>query len=440
MTEINEKAEKTPPRSPLFADNSDVKKFGWMFGLKIIMIMLLLTGSVFFCVLMAANSGPSAGEQAKSERNANMSDPSKLQEELIAAAEASKHEKIQIVERIVEGVSQDILLPAAANRSQQIIIVQAPAPARRARGLTNEEREAGRRYRDMKQESLLSKSAVNGFEDLSRESAASAPTREQLMLKMLENFADGNAGVQTAAQGEGIIPQDPNAWRHKLDFLTKDGESRTPQDYSPHTRNEALAPMELKAGTVIPGILLVGINSDLPGTVMGQVSENVYDTATGRYLLVPQGTRIIGVYDSRITHGQKRVAVVWNRLIYPDGSSLNIAGSPGTDIAGYSGIKGRIDNHYGQLLTAALFTSVFTAAADIASGSGGNTYYDNGRKSAKDVLVEATGTAIANAGARLAERALDIQPTITIRPGSRFNVMVTQDVAFLSPWKTAKTK
>jgi type IV secretion system protein VirB10 len=285
----------------------------------------------------------------------------------------------------------------------------------------------------MKRESLLSKSAVNGFDDLDRESGAPASslTREELMLKMLENSANGNA-----AQGAGTAPQDTNAWRHKLDFLTQDGGNRTPQDYSPNTRQPPLAPMELKAGTVIPGLLLVGVNSDLPGTVTGQVSENVYDTATGRYLLIPQGTRIVGVYDSRITHGQKRVAVVWNRLIYPDGSSLNIAGSPGTDIAGYSGIRGRVDNHYGQLLTAALFSSIFTAAADIASGSSGGSY-DSDRKSAKDVLVETTGTVIANTGARLAERALDIQPTITVRPGTRFNVMVTQDVTFFSPWKTS---
>jgi type IV secretion system protein VirB10 len=295
----------------------------------------------------------------------------------------------------------------------------------------------------MKQESLLSKSSVNGFEDLSKEgvTTASAPTRDQVMLKMLENFTNGEngnalleAGTQAMQQGE-----DTNAWRHKLDFLTQDGESRTPQGYSTNTRNAALASMELKAGTVIPGLLLVGVNSDLPGTVVGQVSENVYDTATGRYLLIPQGTRIIGVYDSRITYGQKRVGIVWNRLIYPDGSSLNIAGSPGTDISGYSGLKGRVDNHYGQLLTAALFTSVFTAAVDIASGSDGSTY-DNNRKSAKDILVETTGTVIANTGARLAQRALDIQPTIVIKPGSRFNVMVTQDVAFLSPWKPGKTQ
>jgi type IV secretion system protein VirB10 len=190
--------------------------------------------------------------------------------------------------------------------------------------------------------------------------------------------------------------------------------------------------MELKAGSVIPGLLLTGINSDLPGTVVGQVSENVWDTATGRFLLVPQGTRILGVYDSRITQGQKRVSVVWNRLIYPDGSSLNIAGSPGTDIGGYSGIKGKVDNHYGQLLSAILFSSVFTALADIAAGDTS----DNDKKNAKDVLAETTGLTIANVGARLAERALNIQPAIVIKPGSRFNVMVQQDVAFLQPWHT----
>jgi type IV secretion system protein VirB10 len=235
---------------------------------------------------------------------------------------------------------------------------------------------------------------------------------------MLQNFKDRFASYED------------KIYQHKLDFLTQDGAGRTPQGYSANTRNAPLAPMELKAGSVIPGLLVTGINSDLPGTVVGQVSENVWDTATGRYLLIPQGTRIIGVYDSRVTQGQKRVSVVWNRLVYPDGSSLNIAGSPGTDIEGYSGIKGRVDNHYGQLLSAVLFSSVFATLADVAAGDTS----DNDKKSAKDVLVETTGVTIANVGSRLAERALDIQPTIVIKPGSRFNVMVQQDVVFLQPW------
>jgi type IV secretory pathway VirB10-like protein len=436
--------EKNPaPRSPLFADDPELKKARRVSGVKIITCAFLVAAVVLFFVIMAANSERAAGERKgrDSDRNANMSDPAKLRDELIAAAEAAKHARVQVIEKTV--VSLDAFPTVVTSDSSRIIVIQPPAPAghertERPESLTNEEREAGRRYRDMKRESLLSKSAVNGFDNSSREGSgpASSPTREQLMMQMLENYAngengDGVSGARAMSQETG--PNDPNAWRHKLDFLTRDGAERAPRDYSPNIRTAPLAPMELKAGTVIPGLLLVGVNSDLPGTVVGQVSENVYDTATGRYLLIPQGTRIIGVYDSRITHGQKRVAIVWNRLIYPDGSSLDIAGSPGTDIAGYSGIKGRVDNHYGQLIAAALFTSVFTAAADIAAG---DTYdSDSSKKSAKDVLVETTGTTIANVGARLAERALDIQPTIVIKPGSRFNVMVQQDVVFIQSWK-----
>jgi type IV secretory pathway VirB10-like protein len=299
--------------------------------------------------------------------------------------------------------------------------------------LTDEERETARKYRDMKANSLTSRSKVEGFEGISEENDGqrqNSLSSEQL-LNALGTGSHEPDKMAAALMQEGANVQDVNSYRHKLDFLTQDGAERTPQGYSVNTRNAPLAPMELKAGSVIPGLLITGINSDLPGTLVGQVSENVWDTATGRFLLIPQGTRILGVYDSRITQGQKRVSVVWNRLIYPDGSSLNIAGSPGTDIGGYSGIKGKVDNHYGQLLNAVLFSSVFTALADIAAGDTS----DSDKKSAKDVLVETTGVTIANVGARLAERALDIQPTIVIKPGSRFNVMVQQDVVFLQAWR-----
>jgi type IV secretion system protein VirB10 len=288
----------------------------------------------------------------------------------------------------------------------------------------------------MKATALTSRSKVEGFEMINEASNGqrqNSLSPEGLLNALGTSGAADASGNMAALMQETQNTQDVNAYRHKLDFLVQDGAERTPQGYSANTRNAPLAPMELKAGSVIPGLLVTGINSDLPGTVIGQVSENVWDTATGKFLLIPQGTRILGAYDSRITQGQKRVSVVWNRLVYPDGSSLNIAGSPGTDIGGYSGIKGRVDNHYGQLLNAVLFSSVFASLADIAAGDTS----DNDKKSAKDILVETTGVTIANVGARLAERALDIQPTIVIKPGSRFNVMVQQDVVFLQPWKTS---
>jgi type IV secretion system protein VirB10 len=319
----------------------------------------------------------------------------------------------------------------------RIVVVRPPekrvAPPR-VKMLTDEEREAARKYRDMQFNALMSKSRIDGFQEAGKDSGAGQdPLSQAQLLSALTGSGGNGVSASAALMQEPQNVQDVNAYQHKLDFLTQNGSERTPQGYSTNTRNAPLAPMELKAGSVIPGLLVTGINSDLPGTVIGQVSENVWDTATGRFLLIPQGTRILGVYDSRITYGQRRVSVVWNRLVYPDGSSLNIAGSPGTDIGGYSGIKGKVDNHYGQLIGAALFSSVFATLADVAAGDTS----DNDKKSAKDVLLETTGVTIANVGSRLAERALNIQPTIVIKPGSRFNVMVQQDVVFLQPWKTS---
>jgi type IV secretion system protein VirB10 len=412
--------------SPLFMSDTGSeksKKARQTSGQKILLVAAIAIAIIVVCVFMAANSERVIREREASEKGRQplMSDPSVLQNDLLAAAEALKYRPEE---------QQVTTAPTPQNR---IVVVQPPRERRIAapRMLTDDEREAARKYRDMKANALTSRSKVEGFEepDDKSDTAQNNPLSSERLLSALGTAAaDANTAALMQEQA-----QDVNAYQHKLDFLTQDGSERTPQGYSTNTRNMPVAPMELKAGSVIPGLLVTGINSDLPGTVIGQVSENVYDTATGKFLLIPQGTRVLGVYDSRITQGQKRVSVVWNRLIYPDGSSLNIAGSPGTDIGGYSGIKGKVDNHYGQLLGAVLFSSVFATLADVA---GGDTA-DNDKKSAKDVLVETTGVTIANVGSRLAERALDIQPTIAIKPGSRFNVMVQQDVVFLQSWRAS---
>jgi type IV secretion system protein VirB10 len=430
MTTSNQENKENKPsvddlrHSPLFMSdtgNEKSKKAKQTSGQKILLVAAIAIAIIVVCVFMAANSERVIREREASEKGRQplMSDPSVLQNDLLAAAEALKYRPEE---------QQETPAPTTQNR---IVVVQPPRERRIAvpRMLTDEEREAARKYRDMKANALMSNSKVEGFEKADEKKDSSNPER---LLSALGTVGTAGADANTAALMQGPA-QDVNAYQHKLDFLTQDGSERTPQGYSTNTRNMPLAPMELKAGSVIPGLLVTGINSDLPGTVIGQVSENVYDTATGNFLLIPQGTRVLGVYDSRITQGQKRVSVVWNRLIYPDGSSLNIAGSPGTDIGGYSGIKGKVDNHYGQLIGAVLFSSVFATLADVAAGD----TTDNDKKSAKDVLLETTGVTIANVGSRLAERALDIQPTIVIKPGSRFNVMVQQDVVFLQSWRTS---
>lgn len=421
------------PTSPLFADNAELKKSKRTSGQKILMFVLIVVAAVLIFVMMAQNSEQTIQDRERESRRTSFSDPSKLKNELLEAARRAP----------ISPPQAETVVPEEQTKSPQIIVLQPPAPTKTARKITDAQKEEGKRYRDLKQNSLTGKSAVEGFSDLKSESETKPP-QEEMLARLLALGAGtgagaagagvGNAELQAALAAIGKSPQ-----QNKLDFLTQEGGGRTPQGYSESTRKAQIAPLELKAGTVLPGILLTGINSDLPGMVLGQVSENVYDTATGTWLLIPQGARLLGVYDSQITQGQKRVGIVWNRIVYPDGSSLNIAGSPGADMAGYSGIKGKVDHHYSQLLMAGLFTSFFTAAVDIASDNKDDTGNSNQKKSAKDVLVETTGTTIANIGAKLAEKALEIQPTIVIKPGSRFNMMVQQDVVFPEPWREPTT-
>jgi len=429
--EERQQEQRQRPTSPLFADNAELKKNKRTSGQKIIMFVMLVVVAVMTFVFMADNSERTV-EREKNSRNARLTDASRLTNDLLEASRKPPVIPPRPTEKAVEEKPPE-------KKSQVIVVQQSQAPKKKTRKITDYEKESGRKWRDFRTNSLESKSSIDSFGNLRSE----APQPTQNSSSSGQFAARGGAGNLNAAdiQAMAALEATKSPQQRKLDFLTQGGGGRTPQDYSSNIRRPQLAPMELKAGTVIPGLLLTGINSDLPGMVIGQVSENVYDSATGNWLLIPQGSRLIGVYDSNIAQGQNRVAVVWNRIIYPDGSSLNIAGTPGADLAGYSGIKGKVDNHYGQLLVAALFTSFFTAAVDIASNrsNDNSNNNNNNRKSAKDVLVETTATTIANIGSRLAERALDIQPTIIVKPGTRHNVIIQQDVIFPEPWREPVT-
>jgi type IV secretion system protein VirB10 len=208
----------------------------------------------------------------------------------------------------------------------------------------------------------------------------------------------------------------------------------TPQGYSANLPVPQQFPYELKSGTIIPGILISGINSDLPGNVVAQVSENVWDTATGKFVLIPKGTRSLGAYDSRVSFGQKRVLLVWNRLVFPNGTTLDIAGSPGSDQAGYAGLSGRVNEHWGTMLKTALFASVFVAGAEMVyDGDSGGISGTN--KSPGDVAAESVAGSILDMSAKIMNRAADIQPTITVRPGKKMAIFVQRDVVFPFPYE-----
>jgi len=186
------------------------------------------------------------------------------------------------------------------------------------------------------------------------------------------------------------------------------------------------SPFELKTGTVIPSILVSAINSDLPGEIIAQVSANVYDTATGKYLLIPQGTKLFGRYDSKVSYGQNRALVSWDRLIYPNAYTLELDGMRGHDMAGMSGFADRVNNHYVKIFGLALLTSALSAANQLSQPQQSNSLVpSNGQ-----VAAAAVGQQMSQLGEQIANRNMQVQPTIEIRKGYRLNVMVNRDIVF----------
>lgn len=181
------------------------------------------------------------------------------------------------------------------------------------------------------------------------------------------------------------------------------------------------SPHVLQAGSVIPAALITGIRSDLPGQITAQVTQNVYDSPTGRSLLIPQGARLIGEYDSDIADGQRRVLLVWERLILPGGRSIALDREPGADASGRAGLSDRTDHHWGRLLRAALVSSLLGIGAEAASSGEGPLIR---------ALRDGTQDSANEAGQRIVEREMKVPPTLTIRPGHPLRVIVTRDLVF----------
>lgn len=225
---------------------------------------------------------------------------------------------------------------------------------------------------------------------------------------------------------------DLNRQAQKLAFLEKAGvQLETP--YLSAMRKAPLSPLEIKTGTIIPAFMAEGISSDLPGDLIAQVSENVYDTATGQYLLIPQGTKAYGTYDSQVAYGQNRLLVVWKRLIFPDGSTLELAGMPGADSGGFAGFHDKVDNHYLRLIGWGVFTSMLSAGFQLSQPT------DDSRSSsgpnATQIGAAAVGQQFSQLGLETSRRNMRVQPTIVVRPGYRFVIKVNRDVIFPSEYQ-----
>ena len=232
--------------------------------------------------------------------------------------------------------------------------------------------------------------------------------------------AAGNA--PTPAAKLALDPaNDPNAQGRKAEFMaTPDPRG----DTNPHVLTSPASPYVLTAGSVISASLITGLRSDLPGLVTAQVTERVYDSATGRILLIPQGARLIGSYDSVVAFGQKRALIVWQRIVMPDGSSLRIDNVPATDPSGYAGLEDKVDFHSWQLIKGIALSTLFGIGSEIAF---------IGDSDLVEVIRRSTQDNVARAGDQITMRNLNIQPTITIRPGAPVRLVVHRDLV-LAPW------
>jgi len=219
------------------------------------------------------------------------------------------------------------------------------------------------------------------------------------------------------SQGTGINNQD-----EKRAFLKK-GDSD--DDYLENSKNKPRSPYEVKAGSYIPAALITGINSDLPGSVNAQVTQNVYDTVTGNYLLIPQGAKLVGEYNSSLTFGQTRVQVVWNRIIFPDGKSIDLEKMQGVDIAGLSGFQDKLDNHYLRIYGNAILLSLMGAGYDILNQ---NAEHQQGYENPRDIVAANVGQKLSDVGGQTLEKNMDVQPTVIIDPGYKFKIIVMKDM------------
>ena len=214
-----------------------------------------------------------------------------------------------------------------------------------------------------------------------------------------------------------------NGQDRKLVFVNASVDRRTT---SPDRLAKPASPFVVQAGTVIPAALITGIRSDLPGQITAQVTENVYDTPTGRARLIPQGARLIGIYDSQVAFGQSRVLLVWTRLIMPNGRSIVLERQPGADTAGYAGLEDEVDNHWGELFKAAALSTLLGVGTELGSSGNDSDIIQALRRGAGDSLNQT--------GQQVVRRNLNIQPTLTIRPGFPVRVIVNRDLV-LEPYR-----
>lgn len=333
-----------------------------------------------------------------------------------------------------DGLPQEriVVRQAPANRMP---LVQ-PVPIQTQSEPTPEERRIAAAHQ-REQEAILSPTSVGGGQ---AGVGTDRPADDGSQLAALSTALARNRAAESStppdpAEAVGHSEEDYDAQNmqpRKQGFLAAARSGHT-DDYLPSTRMAPMSRYEIKAGWEIPAVLEQSLNSDLPGELKALVTSNVYDTATGMYLLIPQGSRLVGHYDSRISFGQDGVQVVWSRIVYPDASSIDLDGMLGLDSHGNAGLRDKVDHHYARLVGFSALTSLFTAAYAISQQRNQSVLVN---PSAGQIASGAVGQELSQTGAQMTRRNLNVQPTIKVPAGYKFTVRVNRDILFEAPYES----
>lgn len=254
-----------------------------------------------------------------------------------------------------------------------------------------------------------------------RRLAEETAARQSAVMMSLGPKPAVESGIKATLDAGLAPPAEANA----VGMPTAASEARSAQNVSAHRVEAAASPWLVSSGSVIAASLVTGLNSDLPGLVVAQVSENVFDSVTGRTLLIPQGAKLIGRYESNTSYGQQRAFVVWQRIIWPNGSSLTLDDAPASDPSGYAGVRDRVDSHGWQLIKGVALSTLLGVGTELSTGGDESEIVR--------AMREAAQQSGGRAGDRLVERSLDIRPTLVVRPGWPVRVLVHKDLV-LEPW------
>lgn len=266
------------------------------------------------------------------------------------------------------------------------------------------------------------------------ESLSYAKQERERILSQMADLNDPNGSYQqkinAMRNGSTYQPSENNATRFSI---TTASSTETGDKWTLDSSVQAPKRLSIITGSVLPATLITGINSDLPGKIIAQVSQNVYDSPTGRFMLVPHGTKIFGTYESGVVYGQERVLVSWNRLIFPDGKTIDIGSMNGTDQAGYSGMNDLVNNHYLRLFTSSFLLSVISAGITYSQ----DKYTSNNENgtTASSAMAQSFGSQMGNTALQMIQKNMNISPTLEIRPGFKINIIVTKDIIFSKPYQ-----